>query len=59
MNHGVRRRLDVLIVLCSALLGIILTYLVLSPRAGLGFLVFALLPTVVIILLAFWYVTAG
>ena len=59
MNQGIRRRLDVVIVLCSALLGIVLTYIALSPRVGLGFFAFALIPTLVIRLLASRYVTAG
>lgn len=56
MNRGLRRRLDVLIWLCSALLGIVLTYVLLSSRAGFGFLLFTLVPTVIIAALAFWYV---
>ncbi|SDY96682.1 hypothetical protein SAMN05216564_12011 [Halopenitus persicus] len=56
MNNAVSRRLNVLIVLCSALLGIVLTYLVLSPQAGFGFFLFVLVPTLVITVLAFSYV---
>lgn len=56
MDRGIRRRLDVLIVLCSWILGIALTYLLFSERAGPTFLLFTLFPAVLIALLAAWYV---
>jgi hypothetical protein len=59
MSAGVRRRLDVLIVLCSALLGIALTYLVMTPRAGPGFFAVALVPTAAMALPALWYANSG
>ncbi|SFR46683.1 MULTISPECIES: hypothetical protein [Halorubrum] len=59
MSAGVRRRLDVLILLCSALLGVALTYLALSPRVGLRFFVFALFPTALVAASALGYANSG
>lgn len=56
MDRGIRRRLDVLIVLCSWLLGIALTYLFFSQQTGPMFLLFTLFPAVLISLLGAWYV---
>lgn len=58
MDRGLRRRLDALIVLCSAVLGTVLTYLWLSPQTGPYFFVLALVPSAGIVLLAFLYVGA-
>ncbi|KTG09068.1 hypothetical protein AUR64_14805 [Haloprofundus marisrubri] len=55
MDRDIRRRLDVLIWLCSALLGVALTYLVLS--SGLMLLVFVLFITGLVAAPAFWYVS--
>lgn len=56
MELGIRRRLDILIVLCSWLLGIALTYLFFSQQIGPMFLLFTLFPAALIALLATWYV---
>lgn len=56
MDRGIRRRLDVLIALCSWILGIVLTFLFFSEQAGPMFLLFTLFPGVLIALLAAWYV---
>lgn len=55
MERGIRRRLDVLIALVSGLLGIVTTYLILSPRTDPLFFLFSFFTTVVIWLLALWY----
>ncbi|MFC4357205.1 hypothetical protein ACFO0N_04485 [Halobium salinum] len=56
MEPALRRRLDALILLCSALLGTVLAYTLLSSRAGPGFLVLALLPSAVVATAVFWFV---
>ena len=55
MHPAHRRRLDVLIVLCSAMLGLAVTVLLLSEMAGPLLFVFALVPTAVIALVALTY----
>jgi|GEM_PF-5859324 len=56
MDPELRRRLDVLIVICSWLLGIVLTYLFYSEKAGTFFILSTLVPTAVLALLAMSYV---
>ncbi|MFD1586036.1 hypothetical protein ACFR9U_03510 [Halorientalis brevis] len=55
MHPAHRRRLDALIVLCSAMLGLAVTVLFLSEMAGPLLFVFALVPTAVIALVALTY----
>ncbi len=56
MERGVRRRLDALIALGASLLGIVLTYLLLSSEADPLFFVFSFFAAVVIGISALWYV---
>ncbi|MFC4550685.1 MULTISPECIES: hypothetical protein [Halorussus] len=56
MSDAVRRRLDALLLLCSALLGIVVTYLFLSPNVTIAFFGYAVLPTALIFVGVSWYV---
>lgn len=56
MDDALRRRLDALIVLCSALLGLAITVLVLWDGATVAVLAYALPPTALIVAVAFRYV---
>ncbi|QLG49412.1 hypothetical protein [Natrinema halophilum] len=55
MDRGVRRRLDVLIVLVSGLLGLALTVIYVSERAGGFVLLISSFVTVCIAVSALWY----
>jgi uncharacterized membrane protein SpoIIM required for sporulation len=55
MSDGIERRLDALILLCSAILGLAVTLIVLGARTSATLLVFALLPSGAIALAAFIY----
>lgn len=59
MDTGIRRRLDALIMICSVLLGIVLTYLFFSDRTIRMFLLFALFPTIIVASVALWYSSGG
>lgn len=56
MTDSLKRRLDTLIVLCSALLGLAMTFLLFWERISIWFVVYALVPTAVIALIVFLYV---
>ncbi|MDS0476563.1 hypothetical protein [Natrinema sp. 1APR25-10V2] len=55
MDRGVRRRLDVLIALVSALLGTVLTLIYFSERTGVFVLVVSFLVATAIGVSALWY----
>lgn len=57
MSDPLQRRLNALILLCSALLGIVVTFLFFWERAGGLLLLYSLLPAGMIALVAFLYVT--
>lgn len=57
MDRDIRRRLDVLIWLCSALLGVALTYLLLSSGTSLMLLSVVLFITGLVAAPAFLYVS--
>jgi len=50
--NDLERRLNGLIVLCSALLGLAVTFLIFSECTSLWFLVYALVPTGMVVLVA-------
>lgn len=56
MSETLHRQLNVLIVICSAILGIALTYLFLISQVGFLFFVFAGIPASIITFFAFVYV---
>lgn len=56
MTDPLKRRLDVLILLCSTLLGLAVTFLFFWERASLLFVLISLLPSGLIALGAFLYV---
>ncbi|QLH78596.1 hypothetical protein HZS55_15425 [Halosimplex rubrum] len=55
MTDAIKRRLNALILLCSAILGLAVTLVVLGGRTSATLLVFALLPSGAIALAAFVY----
>jgi len=53
MDAALKRRLDVLIVLCSALLGLAVTALSVGLSAGVGVIAVSVLPTFAVLLVAY------
>jgi hypothetical protein len=56
MDSVLKRRLDALIVMCAALVGLVLTALLFATQLGVGLLAVAILPTGLIILAVFAYI---
>jgi len=56
MSDGIERRLDALILICSAILGLAVTLLILGSRTSVMLLLPALVPSGAIAVLAFIYV---
>jgi hypothetical protein len=59
MDPALRRRLDALVVLCSLLLGITITTLLVVAPVGPGALTASILPTGAILLVVYVYIERG